>query len=1647
MASTQPPSPARRSWRDSPASGPAATVSGSKTPFLILLVLTLAGLLAGFGWLIWQPTKSPPATHFVALLTGDNDRLSLPPILFEQETLAPLKWLAAQGPTLQFDNDSSLQQTGDLRKIESLLSDLKLNDGDRVIVYVSAHGVSIDGEAYLLARDYDLRQPETGRCRAIDLIQTVARLPAATKLVVFDCARLAVEPRMAMGANEFAYLVEQAVKQVDDPRLGVMLAGEELEISPLGLADRRSPLGGALVDALLGDADATSQGDNDRSLSLEELNRFVVQRCAQTRVATPVPRLLACGIKSTPQQLGERAILALPSTRGTKEYGESQASTDAPLNEGKGTAPPAESKGETTPKAAAPPVGDVKPAEPGDAAKADKGPDVAPATKGGDESTPAPVATPTPPTTPADVAQAAETDATGKPAAGNAAAVATPSALAPPPAAPDNASEIIRAWRLRDRLQTDAASQPRPPLPADYAPQYWNAINKTLETLDLERIGRPQDGIRATDETTQLIGQYRRGLEQLADGGAAATHSNGLFIELFQARRNYEASQNFAALQNLDERYVKATLDLRRNLVRANQFVQWHAALQGALGDDGPTAEAGREIEQFLGALAELDRTLEQIESAQIVSWSDAGPQLMLRQLDSNRDKVLELANQLDSHTQLDVAEIQSSRDASSQRRLEAFLATSLATANQREALVGALAPAEQHTGLSAAPKKPANASALQVSGPSRWTSILNHLRLEALLVQLADPAMRTSEPLNALVAARSSAGGGADQQRRLVRDAARELGNFYANIPEHTRRLRQNAANVKDLRTAQRMVVLTHPRDASSDSGDVAATSAGFIAPQLTPPREIVLNAPPTTKLRKGVWTPVEWTLQLRNDQARTITAKIDEYDSEDLQVRFLGDKDPARVGASRDIPVGSLPKITLEVLARKELSSSDKARTRSVRLHVQAGTGGDALQADRPAVVVIPRPNHVTLLATTVDPRHKQTEGNAATIELKPFPNRSTTFEISLENHSDEEKDVRVELFAVPQPQGQFERLIADAWPPGRLRDANGRVPTELAAWADRHLADATAIASGKVHLPADENPQAVPLKPPGADAPKDEAAAPAAAGGAAAPPAEPKAPESIDVTHGLVCRIVDEAHPDVVWMKWIEIVPLRPSSYVTLEGRVDQREIQFTASPAEADGQVQFPPGIAGKEAKPVELVIRGDGTLFPSASLVRDSFDMAKPRAQLTVQPLERAGDRPIVSIDVDGVPRAASWRVEFENQRLVRVRNPSSVRIERVGMAGIDKTAPRMYRIAPSLDFPTIDEKQWPTVVSLGGHGAGEGDRVCAFDVSHGVRPLEVLMRVDAAPDDFNSIGGGNAVILRWEKDAQPPYHIYDDRDVHSQIVDFTENGELIIATTVADFSLSLRSPSLNDKAVKLTAELSVQEQSSAAVDTLVIVFDGQPPKIDGVRIQSPIRTGAAQLPLSFDVVDSSGVASVEIWFTAERLRTIEQLAATPGTPLALPDPGPFQPNSDDPRPLPLQAKPPEKAGKYYVTLRVTDRSGQASNTLDEVHELIVEDPKPPVLGPVKGDLTGQVMVGTKVAEPGITVTVKEDPAISAQTESQGSFTIKQLEAGTYTLIVDGMLTSRPVKGELEVKLAKKEDYNKKYTIKAAVEWAEPPPKK
>jgi hypothetical protein len=1588
------------------------------------LAVAVLGLLGVFGWLVWQPAKAEPTTHFVALLTGDSDLLSLPPILFEQATVAPLEALDERSDTLKFVDASESQLAGDATAIEAALAREAIGDEDRLIVYVSAHGVSDGGTPYVLARDYNLLSREAGRCSAVELLQAVSRVKAATKLVVFDCSRLAVHPRMGMAANEFASLVKAAADDVDDPHLAVLLAGDELEFSPLGLAERRSVLGGALVDALLEGDGAAGGGDGDRNLTLGELTSFVMQKCAGSRVAAPVPVLVACGGAASTKELDGKTIFRVPppgdlqslnellaqATKGKKKNPKQAPSEDKPPQ---GDSPAPKSAEFAT---AAPPNGAAGRAAPATEGSSDqKKPEGQPTT--GSE-TPGAGGQGAPAAEPSNEGEAAP--ATSWVAGGDAPTAtggqAADGSTPVPPAAVDNSPPIIQAWRYRDRLADETAAELRG-LPVDYAPHLWNELNLNLVSLQLELLGKDMMNPREHG-LADLVGPYFRGLGQLADG--TAVPGEGLIGGLGAAQRSFAASRQADDLQRLDRRYVQALLELRRGLVRANHFVRWHAAAVAASGGAG-AAESAAQIEQLLDGLQALDGAIADFEAESRRSWNDA--EQMLPALDRAQRNVHDSVSQLMRRLDIHVGAIAARPNAAGQRELETLLATDVATAAQRETLLAALGNAK----AIAAKAEPTAA---------RWSDFVDHLWLEVRLAQVADSATPgLVDIVEEVLRVRTSPGTNDEQRKETARRAGLALWQFYKDLPTRLTQLQRVGASDAEGRTAERLVTLVHPRDVSS----ALVATVGFVTPRMEPPAELALRAPPPTNLREGEATPLEWALRLQNASAARATVTLEEFDAQALEVWFADSGQAARSGESRTYPARDGLRVTLLVRPRSASSASVEERTESIHLRVELEPNPAGLSASARANVVVPRPDRVELIAHTVKPRFRS-DG----LLLQPYPNRSTTFGFALVNFGDEAKKLKVELKAVPELQGPRERFVDAGWPPGRLLDAEGREPAKLAKWAATALDDAAVIASVEIDLPADGKPHALQLVPPNSEAPAEAPKDAAAGGSAAPPPPEPKPPTSVDATHGLVFRITDAARPEDVTLKWVEIVPLHAYSYFDFQaGFVNpgarNSDVRFSARPrgVDDDGERSLPPEIG--EA-PVPFVIRGDGTVIPSGPAAPYNFAANNEFVRLDVQPLANLHGTHAIAMDVDHVPRAMKWSVDFEDRTVEPDQSPS-IRIMRVAMPKPDQTPGRLYRTTPFVDFPEIDRTAWLPVVDIGEDG------VCAFDVSRSIRPpLEIRLQVDAPRRAFNGVGDGSAIVVSWEGENLPGYNLYYDRDIRSEIVKFTDAGEMIVKSTVDDIVFKLPTPGVNNKPVTLAASLYI-EGVVAATDKLTVVLDQAAPRIPSVRAPDTIVVGTKEIDLRATVVDLSGVDTVEAWFTPKRPRSQQDLDPNSAERLAILDPGLLQFSADEPRLLLLRAPTPKEAGTYYLTLRVTDRSGQASDTIDQEHVVqVIPPPPPPVPGPLVGDLKGQVLLmpAGKPAPAGLTVSVQEKPAFSATTVGEGKFIIKQLEAGTYTLVVEGLVASRPVTGEQPVTLAAKGDYEWKTVVKASVEWADPP---
>jgi hypothetical protein len=239
------------------------------------LVVFFAIALAG--WLLWIvlfPVLQP-AVHLVGTTGGEYETLHVPPIAFAAEDLAAFEPL---GRVLATADDhsgpgilASLNTAGDMAALRQRLVEISNSPSDVLIVYVNAHGVSEDGTAYLLCKNFAPESAASGRYRFADLLQTLQATPAATKLLILDAGRLDDDPRLGLFVNEFARLAQQDVQRTRDPSLWVMSANSVLEQSHVSRVLERSVFGHFVARGLAGTADLDGNG----AIDVGELYRYV----------------------------------------------------------------------------------------------------------------------------------------------------------------------------------------------------------------------------------------------------------------------------------------------------------------------------------------------------------------------------------------------------------------------------------------------------------------------------------------------------------------------------------------------------------------------------------------------------------------------------------------------------------------------------------------------------------------------------------------------------------------------------------------------------------------------------------------------------------------------------------------------------------------------------------------------------------------------------------------------------------------------------------------------------------------------------------------------------------------------------------------------------------------------------------------------------------------------------------------------------------------------------------------------------------------------------------------------------------------------------------------------------------------------------
>ncbi|NQU23376.1 MAG: hypothetical protein HQ567_19015 [Candidatus Nealsonbacteria bacterium] len=249
-------------WRGKEVAQSSTTTRWVNRTLFGTITLVLMGLLV---WLIWL-WYSPSKTHLVCLSVVEYDRLTVPTIPFGEEDLEQLKGVSLTEPKKQ------RHVLRDVAGLDGELDGIDTGRRDVLICYLSAHGVSQDGTAYLLCVDYDGQSKEK-RYELGELLDRLRGCRAKRKLLILDVGHIASDPRLGMLANEFPRILEKKLKELDDRRLWVLTSNRPLQASHASFPAGRSIFGYYVTEGLKGAANRAD--DSDGNVGLAELYRYV----------------------------------------------------------------------------------------------------------------------------------------------------------------------------------------------------------------------------------------------------------------------------------------------------------------------------------------------------------------------------------------------------------------------------------------------------------------------------------------------------------------------------------------------------------------------------------------------------------------------------------------------------------------------------------------------------------------------------------------------------------------------------------------------------------------------------------------------------------------------------------------------------------------------------------------------------------------------------------------------------------------------------------------------------------------------------------------------------------------------------------------------------------------------------------------------------------------------------------------------------------------------------------------------------------------------------------------------------------------------------------------------------------------------------
>jgi hypothetical protein len=324
--------------------------------------------------------------------------------------------------------------------------------------------------------------------------------------------------------------------------------------------------------------------------------------------------------------------------------------------------------------------------------------------------------------------------------------------------------------------------------------------------------------------------------------------------------------------------------------------------------------------------------------------------------------------------------------------------------------------------------------------------------------------------------------------------------------------------------------------------------------------------------------------------------------------------------------------------------------------------------------------------------------------------------------------------------------------------------------------------------------------------------------------------------------------------------------------------------------------------------------------------------------------------------------------------------------------------PEVYHVAPFLDWPTEEEKpkEGEAVVPIR-LAAGQP---AVFQTSDKV---QIHLRSDAN-DAFR--GERDAVVIYVGGDER--VRLLADRHTTAHLVRLGERGDLQLALKTEDHAV-IFDPQEKNKELRVSAAIVFGERTVCSSTPVTLIMDSEPPQLGPARFEQPLEKGSkgsVQVP----VVDVSPIVEARYAFADLPPRQMDDTNSTRAIPTVV---------GRNLLSVGVDASKLE-IGKHILWLQVRDQAKWNSD-IRSVEFEVAAPRKEVILGTVQGAIyvgTTQNRVNGIHFQNNVALW-QGDQRMDHPVEvrSDGTFVIRKLPPGKYTLKAQGTVNNLPAVGE------------------------------